>query len=46
MSPGPKMDVAPKQIPDRFLSVGDHIHATSTLVYARTTPRHTVIEAS
>ena len=37
-----KIDVASKQKPDRFPSVGDHISATTTFEHVWTTPRHTV----
>ena len=29
-----------------MLSVGDHIHATTTFEYARATPGHTIIRGS
>ena len=38
-----KRDVAPKQTPDRFSSIGDHIHATPTFKHTWATPKHTVI---
>ena len=41
-----KRDVAPKQRPHRFLSLGDHIHVTPTFEHAWSTPRHTVIGGS
>ena len=41
-----KRDVAPNQRPDRFPSVGDHIHVTPNFEHAWTTPRHTVIGGS
>ena len=37
---GTKRDVAPKLRPDRFPSVGDHIHATPTFEDGWATPRH------
>ena len=43
---GTKSDVAPKQRPDRFPSVGDHIHVTPSFEHALATPRHTVIGGS
>ena len=46
MSLEPKRDIAPKQRPDRFPSVKDHIHATPTFEHAWTTPRHAVIAGS
>ena len=41
-----KKDVAPKQRYDKFPSVGEHFHATSTIEYAWATPKHTVIGGS
>ena len=41
-----KKDVAPKQRPNRFPSVSDHIHVTPNFEHAWTTPRHTVIGGS
>ena len=43
---GTKRDVVPKQRPDRFSSVGDHIHTTPIFEHAWATPRHTVIGSS
>ena len=43
---GTNRDVALKQRPHRFISVGDHIHATPTFEHAWATPRHSVIEGS
>ena len=43
---GTKKDVAPKQRPDRFPSIGDHIHVTTTFEHTWATPRHTVIGGS
>ena len=43
---GTNKDVAPKQIYDRFPSVGDHIHVTPTFERAWATPGHTVIGGS
>ena len=40
------IDVAFKQRSDRFLSDGDHIHATPTFKHAWTTPRRTVVGGS
>ena len=40
------MDVVPKQRHDRFPSVWDHIHATTTFEYAWPTPGHTIIRGS
>ena len=40
---GTKRNVAPKQRYDRFLFVGNHVHATPTFRYAWATPRHTVL---
>ena len=37
---GAKRDVAPKQRYDRFLTVGDQIHATPTFKQAWATPGH------
>ena len=39
---GTKRDVAPKQKPDRFPSIGDHIQVTLTFEHTWATPRHTV----
>ena len=41
-----KMDVAPKQRCDKFLSFEDYIHATSTFGHVLATPRHLVIGSS
>ena len=41
-----KRDVAPKQRPDRFPSLGDHIQVTPTFENTWATPRHTVIGGS
>ena len=38
-----KRDVALKQRPNRFPSIGDHIQATTTFELTWATPRHTVI---
>ena len=38
--------VVPKQIYNRFPSVGDHIHVTTTFEHAWATPGHTVIGGS
>ena len=43
---GTKRDVVPKQKPDRFLSIGDHIHVTPTLEHAWKAPKHTVVGGS
>ena len=43
---GTKRDVAPKQRPDRFQSIGDHIQVTPTFENTWATPRHTVIGGS
>ena len=43
---GINRDVVPKQRYERFPSVGDHIHAATTLKYAWATPAHTIIEGS
>ena len=43
---GTKKDVGPKQKPDRFSSIGDHIQVTPTFEDAWATPRHTVITGS
>ena len=43
---GTKKDVASKQRPDRFPSVGDHIYDTPTFEYVSAIPRHTVIGGS
>ena len=40
---GTKRNVTPKQRPDKFPAIGDHIHATLTFEYAWATPRYTVI---
>ena len=40
------MVVVPKQRYDRFPSVGDHIHVTSTFEHAWATTGHTVIGGS
>ena len=40
---GTKRDVTPKQRPDRFPSIGDHIQVTPTFEHTWATPRHTVI---
>ena len=39
-------DVAPKQRPDRFPSIGDHNYVTPTFERTWATPRHTVIGGS
>ena len=39
-------NVALKQRPDRFPSVGDHIRATPTFEHAWAIPRHSVIGGS
>ena len=39
-------DVSPKQRPDRFPSIGDHIQVTPTFEYTWATPRHNVIGGS
>ena len=39
---GIKSDVAPKERPDRFPSIGDYIHVTPTFEHTWVTPRHTV----
>ena len=38
-----QLGYCPKQSYDRFPSVGDHIHVTTTFEYARTTPGHVII---
>ena len=43
---GTKRDLAPKQRPDRFPSIGDHIHVTPTFEHTWETTRHTVIGGS
>ena len=43
---GTKRDVAPKQRPDRFASIGDHIQITPTFEHTWANPRHTVIGGS
>ena len=43
---GTKRDVAPKQGPDRFPSIGDHIQVTLTFEHTWATPRHTGIGGS
>ena len=43
---GTKRDVAPKQRPDRFPSIGDHIQVTPTFEHTWATPSHTVIGGS
>ena len=43
---GTNRNVVPKQIFDRFPSVGDHIHATTTFKYVSTTPGHTIMGGS
>ena len=43
---GTKRGVAPKQKPDRFPSIGDHIQFTPTFEHTWATPRHTVLEGS
>ena len=43
---GTKRDVAPKQRPDRFSSVGEQNHINPTFEHALATPRHTVIGGS
>ena len=40
------MDVVPKQRYDRFPSVWNHIHATTTFEYAWATPGHTIVRGS
>ena len=39
-------DVTPNQKPDRFPSIGDYIHVSTTLEHTWATPRHTVIGGS
>ena len=39
-------DVAPKQRPDRFPSIGDHIQVTPTFEDTWATPRYNVIGGS
>ena len=41
-----KRYVVPKQKPDRFLSIGDHIHVTPTVEHAWKAPRHTAVGGS
>ena len=43
---GTKRDVAPKQRPDRFSSIGHHIQVTPTFEHTWATPRHTVTGGS
>ena len=43
---GTNRNVVPKQTFDRFPSVGDHIHATTTFEYVSTTPGHTIMGGS
>ena len=43
---GTKRDVAPKQRPDRFPSVGDHIQVTPTFEHTWATQRHAVMGGS
>ena len=43
---GTKKDVASKQRPDRFPSIGNHMQVTSTLEHTWATPIHTVIGGS
>ena len=46
MSLTPRGDVDPKQRPDEFRSIGDHIHVTPTVEHTWATPRHTFIGGS
>ena len=41
-----KRYVVPKQKPDRFPSIGDHIHVTPTLEHAWKAPRYTAVGGS
>ena len=41
--PGTRRDVAPKQRPDNFPSVEDHIHSIFIFEHAWVTPRRTII---
>ena len=43
---GTKRDVAPKQRPDRFPSIGDHIQVTPAFEHSWATSKHTVIAGS
>ena len=43
---GTKRDVGPKQKPDRFLSIGDHIHVTPTFEHTWATRKHAFIGGS
>ena len=43
---GTKRYVVPKQKPDRFPTIRDHIHVTPTLEHAWKAPRHTVVGGS
>ena len=43
---GTKRDVAPKQRPDRFPPIGDHIQVIPTFEHSWATPRHNVIGSS
>ena len=43
---GTKRDVAPKQRPHRFPSIGDHIRVTPTFEHTWATPCHIVIGGS
>ena len=43
---GTKRYVVPKQKPDRFPSIGDHIRITPTLEHAWKAERHTVVGVS
>ena len=38
---GTKMDVVPKQRPDRFPSIEDHMQVTPTFEHTWATPKHT-----
>ena len=43
---GTKRDVVTYQRPDKFPSIGDHIHVTPTFEHTWGAPRHTVIGGS
>ena len=43
---GTKRYVVPKQKPDGFPSIGDHIHVTPTIEHAWKAPRQTVLGVS
>ena len=43
---GTMRDVVPKQRPNRFPSIGDHIQVTPTFEHTWATPRHTVVGGS